>query len=63
MKWITEKENLDFLINQEHVSYEEIGRRYNCTGTAVKRAAERLGLNIPQRRKVNPNETFRRGTA
>lgn len=63
MKWINEKENLDFLINQEHVSYEEIGRRYNCTGTAVKRAAERLGLNIPQRRKVNPNETFRRGTA
>ena len=63
MKWINEKENLDFLINQEHVSYEEIGRRYNCTGAAVKRAAERLGLNIPQRRKVNPNETFRRGTA
>lgn len=63
MKWINEKENLDFLINQEHVSYEEIGRRYDCTGAAVKRAAERLGLNIPQRRKVNPNETFRRGTA
>ena len=61
MRWINEKENLDFLINQEHVSYEEIGRRYNCTGAAVKRAAERLGLNIPQRRKVNPNETFRRG--
>ena len=45
MKWINEKEILDFLINQEHVSYEEIGRRYNCTGAAVKRAAERLGLN------------------
>ncbi len=62
MKWINEKENLDFLINQEHVSYEEIGRRYNCTGAAVKKAAKRLGINIPERRKINPKETFQRGT-
>lgn len=63
MKWINEKENLDFLINQEHVSYEEIGRSYNCTGAAVKRAAERLGISIPKRRSINPKETFKRGTA
>ena len=63
MKWINEKENLDFLINQEHVSYEEIGRRYDCTGAAVKKAAKRLGINIPERRKINPKETFQRGTA
>lgn len=63
MKWITEKEKLDYYINKENLSYEEIGRRYNCTGAAVKRAAERLGIHIPQRRKINPNETFRRGTA
>lgn len=63
MKWINEKNELERLINIEHVSYEEIGRRYNVTGQAIKRAAERLGLVIPKRRKINPNEHFNRGTA
>lgn len=63
MKWINEKNELERLINVEHVSYEEIGRRYNVTGQAIKRAAERLGLVIPKRRKINPNEHFNRGTA
>lgn len=63
MKWITEKEKLDFYINEEHLSYEEIGRRYNCTGAAIKKAAKKLGIYLPKRRKINPNETFQRGTA
>lgn len=63
MRWKTEKEKLDFYINEEHISYEELGRMYNCTGTAVKRAAERLGIQIPKRRSINPKETFQRGTA
>lgn len=63
MKWKDEKNELERLINVEHVSYEEIGRRYGVTGQAVKRAAERLGILIPKRRKINPNEHFNRGTA
>ena len=35
-KWILEKENLERLIN-EGVSYEEIGRKYNCSGSNIKK--------------------------
>lgn len=63
MIWKNEKNELERLINVEHVSYEEIGRRYNVSGQAVKKAAQRLGIVIPQRRKINPNEHFNKGTA
>jgi 5-methylcytosine-specific restriction endonuclease McrA len=63
MKWINEKETLNTLINVENKTYEEIGRIYNVTGEAIKKAAIRLGINIPKRRKVNPNEHFNKGTA
>ena len=57
MKWIDEKENLIEYISL-NMSYEEIGRKYGITGTAVKKAAIRLGINLPKRRKINPNEKF-----
>ena len=63
MKWKDEKKELERLINIERVSYEEIGRRYGVTGQAVKKAAQRLGIAIPKRRKINPNEHFNKGTA
>lgn len=63
MKWINEKEKLDKLINVDHISYEELGRRYNVSGQAVKKAAERLGLTLPKRRAINPKEHFNKGTA
>lgn len=63
MKWIKEKNELDRLINVEHVSYEEIGRRYNVSGEAIKKAAKKLGINLPKRRKINPKEHFNKGTA
>lgn len=43
-KWESEKENLVRLILQEKVSYEEIGRRYGCTGANIKKVAKRLGI-------------------
>lgn len=61
-KWESEKEELERLINIEKVSYEEIGRRYGCSGANIKKAALRLGIKLPQRRKVNPSETFNKGT-
>lgn len=62
-KWINEKDELNRLINVERVTYEEIGRKYGVTGAAVKKAAKRLGVETPQKRKINPNEHFNRGTA
>ncbi len=61
MKWEKERNELERLINIEHVSYEEIGRRYNVSGQAVKKAANRLGIELPQRRTVNPKEHFNKG--
>lgn len=63
MKWKDEKDTLEKLINEENVSYEEIGRMYGCSGSNIKKVAERLGIHIPQRRKINEKETFNRGTA
>lgn len=62
MKWLKEKEVLEELINSGK-SYEEIGRLYNCTGVNIKKVALRIGIKLKSRRKINPNETFNRGTA
>ena len=63
MKWEAEKENLEKYIFAENLSYEEIGKKYGCTGANVKQVAKRLGIDIPVRRKINETETFNRGTA
>ena len=57
-KWVLEKENLERLINVEKVSYEEIGRKYGCSGANIKKIAKKLEIELPQRRKINPIETF-----
>lgn len=60
-KWFEEKENLKQLILIDKFSYEEIGRRYGCTGSNIKKVAKRIGINLPQKRKINECETFNRG--
>lgn len=62
-KWDSEKEELERLVNVEKVSYEEIGRRYGCSGANIKKVAKRLGIELPQRRKINPCETFNKNTS
>lgn len=52
------KEDLEKLIFCENKSYEEIGRQYNVSGAAIKKAALRLGLELPRKRKINQKETF-----
>lgn len=59
-KWDLEKENLENLIKQK-ISYEEIGRRYGCSGANIKKVALRLGIELEHRRKVNDSETFGKG--
>lgn len=60
VNWKNEKENLEKLI-KDGIPYEEIGRQYGVTGNAVKKAANRLGIILPQKREINPNETFGKG--
>lgn len=63
MKWKDKKDELDRLINIEKLSYEEIGRLFKCTGSNIKSRAKQLGIVLPVKRKVNPKETFNRGSA
>ena len=60
VNWINEKEALEKLIN-EGVSYERIGRQYGVTGASVKKAARRMGIELEQRREINPDEHFNKG--
>ena len=46
-KYESEKENLIDLIINQGISYQEIGKIYNCTGSNIKKVAERLGINLP----------------
>jgi hypothetical protein len=51
---------LEQLILIDKLSYEEIGRKYGCTGSNIKKVAKRIGIVLPTKRKINPNETFHR---
>ena len=53
-----EKEELNKLINDEQLSYEAIGRLYGVTGNAIKKAASKLGIKLPIRRKIQNSENF-----
>ena len=57
------KEELENLILVQNLSYEAIGRLYGVTGNAIKKAAARLEINLPSRRKINPCETFNKDTS
>ena len=59
-KWLKEKEQLEQWILVDKLSYEEIGRRYGCSGSNIRRVATRLEIELPQKRTVNPKETFQR---
>lgn len=59
-KWIEEKEYLEKSILIDGKSYEELGREYGCTGSNIKKVAIRIGINLPQKRKINECETFNR---
>lgn len=62
-KWFEEKEKLDKYINEDNLSYEEIGRLYNCSGSNIKKVAKRVGIDLPDRRKINPKEHFNKGVS
>lgn len=60
VNWNNEKETIEKLI-KEGVSYERIGRQYDVTGAAVKKAAKKIGIELEYRREINPIEHFNKG--
>lgn len=55
------KEELERLILEDNLPYEEIGRRYGMTGAGIKKAAKRLGIELPVRRCKSDTEHFNKG--
>ena len=51
--WEPEKEKLTKLILEDNISYEEIGRMYGCCGANIKKAAKKLGIELPIRNEKN----------
>lgn len=52
------KEDLEKLILEQNKSYSTIGKMYGVSGAAIKRAAKKLNIPLPQRRVINDKETF-----
>lgn len=48
------------MILEDKLSYIEIGKIYNCSGSNIKKVAQRLGIELVSKRKINPSETFNR---
>lgn len=52
------KEELERLIIGENKSYSLIGKLYNVSGNAIKKAALKLNIVLPKRRKIASHENF-----
>lgn len=53
-----DKQTLEFLILEQNKTYSSIGKMYGVSGAAIKKAAKRLGIELPRRRTVNDKENF-----
>lgn len=60
-KDLTKTQLEDLILNQK-MSYEQIGREQGCSSTYIKKLAIKLGIELPKRREINSKETFNRGT-
>lgn len=63
MKWDLEIEKLCKYIFEDNLSYEEIGRMYNCSGNNIKKVISRRGIELPVRSKNKDKEPYNKGTA
>ena len=52
------KEELEKLILEQNCSYASIGKKYGVSGASIKKAAKKLGIKLPRRRKINSKENF-----
>lgn len=52
------KQELEKLILEQNKSYSAIGKLYNVSGNAIKKAAKTLEIPLPRRRTINENEDF-----
>jgi hypothetical protein len=51
MNWDLEIEKLKKYVFEDKLSYEEIGRIYNCSGANIKKVMLKRGIELPIRSK------------
>ena len=56
------KTQLEDLILNQKMSYEQIGREQGCSGTYIRKLAIKLRIELPKRREINSKETFNKGS-
>ena len=56
------KTQLEDLILNKKMSYEQIGREQECSGTYIRKLAIKSGIELPKRREINSKETFNKGS-
>ena len=55
------KEELEYLIFNEELSYAAIGRKFGVTGNAIRKYAKKIGIILPHKRMINEKEKFNKG--
>ena len=62
MDWNNEEiENIKRLVFKENLCYEEVGRRYNCSGANIKKRLACRGIKLPIRSKNTGKEPHNKG--
>jgi hypothetical protein len=46
ISWKLEKENLIKFLIDEKLSFEEVGRKYKCSGSNIRKVAQRLNIIV-----------------
>ena len=62
MDWDSEIEKLKDYVFVQKLSYEEIGRIYNCTGSNIRKVMKRRSIELPVRSKNAGKEPINKGT-
>ena len=60
--WDLEIENLKKYVFVDKLSYEEIGKLYNCSDNNIKKAMRKRGIDLPVRSKNAGKEPHNKGT-
>lgn len=63
VNWDNEIEKLKDYVFTQKLSYEKIGRIYNCTGNNIKKVMKRRGIELPTRSKNAGKEPVNKGTS
>lgn len=61
MEWKEDRKFLEYLISLDW-SYNKMAKLFGCSATHVVKICKKLGIELKPRRKINPKETFNRGT-